>query len=92
MESDVLAERDRKCAGVEAIDTRLVATVQARAGRRVHEAAGLLQSYYLWAHVMGHATQNSSPSLPLAIREVSNAKRRLREFLFPGQSRHFSNV
>ena len=83
MESDVWVVRDRKCARVEAIDTRLVATVQARAGRRIHEAAGLLQAYYLWAHVTGHATQNSSPSLAVAIREVSNAKRCLREFLSP---------
>ncbi len=81
MRSRDLRGRQGCAGGVRLIDTRLVATVQARSGGRVHEAAGLLQSYYSWAHVMGHATERSSPSLATATREVCQAKRRLREFL-----------
>ena len=81
MKSRTVVGRNQICSGVEAIDTRLVATVQARAGSRVHEAAGLLQSYFLWSHLMGHATERSSPSVSVATREVCNARRRLREFL-----------
>ena len=67
------------------IDTRLVAAVQARAGSRVHEAAGLLNSYYLWSGVLAQAGRTpESPTLAMAFDQVCQAKRRLKEFLTDG--------
>ncbi len=64
------------------IDTRLVAAVQARAGSRVHEAAGLLNAYYLWSGVLAQAEKPlGNPTLPVALDQVREAKRRLKEFL-----------
>jgi hypothetical protein len=68
------------------IDTRLVAAVHARAGSRVHEAAGLLNAYYLWSGVLEQAENTSgSPTLPMALDQVREAKRRLKEFLTEGR-------
>ncbi len=63
-------------------DTRLVAAVQARAGARVDEAAGLLNSYYLWSGILSQADGTpGDPTFAMAVEQVGEAKRRLREFL-----------
>lgn len=67
---------------LEGIDTRLVAAVQMRAGARVHEAAGLLQQYYLWANLLAKAERiHDESKLKRASLQVSAAKSRLRKFL-----------
>jgi len=67
------------------IDTRLVAAVQARAGSRVHEAAGLLNSYYLWSGILARADRMAGDSnWAMAVEQVGEAKRRLKEFLTKG--------
>ena len=64
------------------IDTRLVAAVQSRAGSRVHEAAGLLNSYYLWSGVLAQADETpGDPTFAMAVEQVGEARRRLKEFL-----------
>ena len=64
------------------IDTRLVAAVQARAGARVHEAAGLLNSYYLWSGILSQADGTpGDPAFAMAVEQVGEAKRRLKQFL-----------
>lgn len=68
--------------GAAEIDTRLVAAVQRRAGARVHEAAGLLNEYYLWAKLLARAEQRSDQSLAeQACPQVSASRARLRRFL-----------
>lgn len=67
---------------VTGIDTRLVAAVQTRAGARVHEAAGLLNGYYLWAKVLARAERlDDERMIQTALRQVRVAKVRLRQFL-----------
>ncbi|MEZ0268090.1 MAG: hypothetical protein ACAI43_25480 [Phycisphaerae bacterium] len=66
------------------IDTRLVAAVQRGAGARCHEAAGLLQDYYLC--VDNCAQDTVSPETGGAVTASSwkmlmTAKARLRAFL-----------
>jgi hypothetical protein len=69
-------------AKVGVIDTRLVAAVQTRAGAKVHEAAGLLNGYYLWSDVLAQAARSHDEStLDLALPQVCAARRRLRQFL-----------
>ena len=64
------------------IDTRLVAAVQARAGARTHEAAGLLNRYQLWATVLADVGPRPAKGLNTdALRQFTAAKIRLREFL-----------
>lgn len=64
------------------IDTRLVAAVQSRAGARVHEAAGLLQEYYLWVNLLARAERLSDQSLnELAFPQMNASRARLRKFL-----------
>jgi hypothetical protein len=67
---------------VPPVDTRLVAAVQRSAGARVHEAAGLLNAYHLWAAVQARATWHRDGALAQeAEHQVSAAKVRLRQFL-----------
>lgn len=63
------------------IDTRLVAAVQARAGARTHEAAGLLNRYHLWAAVLIGVRRPADSFEVDALRQFNAAKVRLREFL-----------
>ena len=71
-------------ARVAVIDTRLVSAVQARAGARIHEAAGLLSGYYLWCEVLKRAIGRNDPSKAArALGQVCSAKRKLRQFLVP---------
>jgi len=64
------------------IDTRLVAAVQARAGARTHEAAGLLNGYYLWATILADdGPQHSDRLNGDAQRQFTAARVRLRQFL-----------
>ena len=65
-----------------AIDTRLVAAVQRNAGGRVHEAAGLLNAYYLWASVHARAAWQQDAKLASeAFDQLATARARLRRFL-----------
>jgi hypothetical protein len=69
---------------VATIDTRLVSAVQARAGARVHEAAGLLSGYYVWCEVLKRAIRRDDQSkVAQALGQVCAAKRKLRQFLVP---------
>jgi hypothetical protein len=64
------------------IDTRLVAAVQRNAGAKVHEAAGLLNAYYLWASVHARAEWQQDAELAnKALDELAAARARLRRFL-----------
>lgn len=70
------------CGSVGGIDTRLVAAVQTRAGARVHEAAGLLNGYYLWAGLLDRAERlHDQRMIETAVPQVRRAKVRLRRFL-----------
>jgi hypothetical protein len=65
-----------------AIDTRLVAAVQQNAGAKVHEAAGLLNAYYLWASVHARAClQRDAKLANEASDQLAGARARLRRFL-----------
>src|SRR5690349_6043208 len=69
---------------VAVIDTRLVSAVQARAGARIHEVAGLLSGYYVWCEVLKRAIGRNDPSkAALALGQVCTAKKKLRQFLVP---------
>ena len=69
---------------VAKIDTRLVAAVQARAGARIHEAAGLLNGYYIWSELLKRAlTRKNESKASLAFGQVCAAKLKLRQFLVP---------
>jgi len=69
---------------VATIDTRLVAAVQARAGARIHEAAGLLSGYYIWVEVLKRALSRKDDSkAAIALGNVCAVKRKLRQFLVP---------
>lgn len=69
---------------VATIDTRLVAAVQATAGARIHEAAALLNGYYIWSELLKRAlNRNDKPKAALALGKVCSAKRQLRQFLVP---------
>ena len=69
---------------VATIDTRLVSAVQARAGARIHEAAGLLSGYYVWCEVLKRAIRRDDQSkVAMALAQVCAAKRKLRQFLVP---------
>ena len=69
---------------VATIDTRLVAAVQARAGARIHEAAGILNGYYIWAEVLKRAlSRHDNSKAAIALGNVCAAKRKLRQFLVP---------
>ncbi len=69
---------------VATIDTRLVAAVQARAGARIHEAAALLNGYYIWSELLKRAlNRNDKPKAAQALGQVCSAKRQLRQFLIP---------
>ena len=64
------------------IDTRLVAAVQRSAGAKVHEAAGLLNAYYLWASVHARAAWQQDAKLAgEALDQLATARARLRRFL-----------
>ena len=64
------------------IDTRLVAAVQRNAGAKVHEAAGLLNAYYLWTSVHARAGwQQDAKLVSEAFEQLTVAKARLRRFL-----------
>jgi len=68
------------------IDTRLVAAVQTHAGARVHEAAGLLNTYFLWSQLLAQADEAGNRTLAReAMGEACKAKWRLRQFLVPPQ-------
>lgn len=65
-----------------AVDSRLLAAVQARAGARCHEAAGLSQSYVSWAHCLHLAARRGdATALEHARRQVAEARAQLRRFL-----------
>jgi hypothetical protein len=68
-----------------AVNTRLVAAVQSRAGSRCHESANLLHTYYLCADVYrSRASRGGSPAaVDAAWRTLKQAEVRLREFLTP---------
>ncbi|MEZ0268384.1 MAG: hypothetical protein ACAI43_26955 [Phycisphaerae bacterium] len=66
------------------IDTRLVAAVQAAAGARCHEAAGLLQSYLLWARIYRTAQDTRAPDEAEVGETFRQTKVRLRAFLTDG--------
>ena len=64
------------------LDTRLIATVQRRAGARVHEAAGLLQVYVNWADLLRRALAGGDAAAAReADAEVRSATAGLRRFL-----------
>jgi hypothetical protein len=65
------------------LDTRLVAAVQAAAGARCHEAANLLQTYYMSTEAYRVTSrQGNSPAAAAEARALCQAaKVRLRDFL-----------
>ena len=72
----------RSCGSVAGIDTRLISAVQTRAGARVHEAAGLLNGYFLWARLLARAERlHDQRMIETALPQVRKAKVRLRRFL-----------
>lgn len=72
----------RRTAQAGLIDTRLVAAVQRNAGAKVHEAAGLLNAYYLWASVHARAAwQQDAKLVNEASDQLTGARARLRRFL-----------
>ena len=72
----------RPAAGDDDIDTRLVAAVQARAGARVHEAAGMLNEYrLLWELLRRARDQGDGDSLNQYRGQFRDAEVSLRRFL-----------
>src|SRR5437764_10031108 len=69
-------------ASVGAIDTRLIAAVQCRAGAQVHEAANLVQTYFYLAEAHKRAARRNDPdAIEAAGRKVRAAVVNLRRFL-----------
>jgi hypothetical protein len=66
----------------DGIDTRLVAAVQARAGARVHEAAGLLNEYRLTRELLRRANDRGDENARAEHRrQLRQTEYRLRQFL-----------
>jgi hypothetical protein len=67
---------------IPTLDTRLIAAVQAAAGARCHEAANLLQTYYLSTEAFRMLSRRGqSPAADEARILCQAAKVRLRDFL-----------
>jgi hypothetical protein len=66
------------------LDTRLIAAVQTRGGGRCHQAAGLLNAYYLCGEVYRRASCRASAEaveVAEARRALCQSEDRLRNFL-----------
>lgn len=64
------------------LNSRLIATVQERAGAAVHEAAGLVHGYCLWVKALDQAKQNGDlVAAEGATREIQACVVELRRFL-----------
>jgi hypothetical protein len=72
------------CDVLPVLDTRLVAAVQAGAGARCHEAAGLLQGYYLWLKLYRMAVEHGADDVAEVAEMFRQTKVRLRAFLTVG--------